>query len=100
MSKPKTPRDIQVRHRLSGAAMLGMREPTPPAMAIDAAPRAGDVPPGAFHGPGYMSTLRRTPSGFVREAVVGHPVTITITGKPSPPAPVIFVYPGGDEEPE
>ncbi len=36
------PRDIQVRHRLSGAALLGVREATPPTMAIDAQPRAGD----------------------------------------------------------
>lgn len=43
MKKPKTPRDIQVRHRLSGAALLGMREPMAPTMAIDAAPRAEDV---------------------------------------------------------
>lgn len=42
MSKPKTPRDTQVRYRLSGAALLGTREPTPPVMAVDAQPRAGD----------------------------------------------------------
>jgi hypothetical protein len=45
MNKPKTPRDTQVRHRLSGAALLGVREPTPPTMAIDAQPRAGDPAP-------------------------------------------------------
>lgn len=42
MSKPKTPRDVQVRHRVSGAALLGMKEPAPPVMAVDAQPRAGD----------------------------------------------------------
>lgn len=77
MTKPKTQRDVQVRHRLSGAALLGVRDPSPPTMAIDARPTAGDMALArrALHGEQVTPGMRRALNN-IADALDPRPLTM------------------------